>query len=110
MDWFAIMFLVCSFKEKSMVATLRKPAPDHFTFLKDLKLAIHETPTVEDKQAIELLNSLLAELRPGTSLDVVHWSYESDEYPLPWLRASHSLFYGLERIKSMAEQERQRAS
>jgi hypothetical protein len=82
----------------------------NFTFLRELKLAIHPRPTAEDEEAIKLLRRVVDEFSPGTPIDIIHWTYESEEFPLPWLRASNSVFYGLDRIRLLAEQERQRRS
>jgi hypothetical protein len=90
-----------------MSAKNSHPNAERFTFLKDLKLAVHSKETKEDQEAVKIIRELIGELCPDAKLKIIKTPYESEDWPLPWLNASYSVFYGLDQIKAMADEERQ---
>lgn len=74
-----------------------------FSFLTNLVLGVHDPETEADREAIAILQRLIGELSPNAHLEIIR---DSSNFPTPWLRASRSLFSGLEQIRGMAKQER----
>jgi hypothetical protein len=77
-----------------------------FSYLTDLELGVHIKETVDDKEAKKILQKLIDEVKPGTTFKVKKVLFASKEYPLPRLRASRGMFYGLKEIRALARQER----
>ena len=80
-------------------------------FLAEPELVIHEPPTKDDLEAIELMKSILEMYGvPSTELTVVKWGAQKVDWVLPdnlpALRTVGSVFHGLGAIKRIAAVER----
>lgn len=73
------------------------------TLLRNLVLGVSGSNTPEDMAARSLLEELIKEIDPSIQLDICE---EIDNGRTPWLSASYSVFYGLEKIKGLIRQER----
>jgi hypothetical protein len=83
-----------------------KPFEHPKPLLTDLILIVHAHETENDRQAKHYLEECLDQLGRDEGYSVEKAGWDSEEYPLPYLRYSRSCAYGLDQVIAVVDRER----